>query len=177
LIRLTSGPVRILASITAAMIVPVAAHAQELPKTLAAFTTDSTAWQRVLVYTVERLSSVLLASAADPTTQPWRLEFPSDDPQEQLIRTQLRTLLRMRQAMPADTLVRSLEFGPLVISNDTARVDVRFSETRKCPASARTTGIGWSTTVLVPREPKQKFWGIAVSRTTMGGDRGPCPLN
>jgi hypothetical protein len=155
--------------------VPSLAKSQELPKSLLPLTSDSTAWQRVLLYTIEQLSPVLLSSASDPTTQPWRLEFPSDDPQEQLIRTQLRTLLRLRQAMPADTLVRSLEFGPLVISADTARVDVRFTETRKCPGSAKTTGFGWSTTVLVPREPKQKVWGMAVSRATTAGDRLPCP--
>src|ERR1043165_1917144 len=86
---------------------PTVAQAQELPKALAALTTDSTSWQGVLLYAVEALSSVLVSSATDPPAQPWRLEFPSDDPQEQLIRTQLRTLLRMRQVMPADTMVRS----------------------------------------------------------------------
>jgi hypothetical protein len=137
-------------------------------------TTDSTAWQRVVVYAVSALSSQLVASASDPTAQPWQLQLPSNEPQEQLIKMQLRTILRIRQAMPADTLVRSLEFGPLVISNDTARVQVRFEETRKCPQTGKTTGSGWATTVLVPREPRQKFWGSAFSRTTIVGDRLPC---
>jgi hypothetical protein len=139
----------------------------------AALTTDSTAWQRVLTHVISTLSPQLVASAIDPTAQPWRLRLPYD-PQRQLLLTQLRTLLRARQAMPADTLVRSLAFGPLLISKDTARVEVRFNETRKCPGTSRTTGFGWSTTVFVPREPRQKFWGLGLSRTTRGGDRVGC---
>ena len=153
---------------------PSLANAQETPKTLVALTTDSTAWQRVLTYTVEALSSVLVTSANDPSAQSWRLEFPSDDPQEALIRAQLRTILRIRQVMPADTLVRSLEFGKLVISGDTARVDLRFTETRTCPGSSKTTGSGWSTTVLVPRDPTKKFWEAARPGVTKAGDRLPC---
>jgi hypothetical protein len=76
--------------------------------------------------------------------------------------------------VPADTVVRSLEFGPLIIAGDTARVDVRFDETRKCPGTTRTTGFGWNTTVLVPREPRLKFWGAALARTTLAGDRVGC---
>lgn len=161
-------------AVTLALAAPSVAHAQETPKPLVALTTDSAAWQSVLTYTVGALSSVLVTSATDPAAQPWRLEFPSDDPQESLIRTQLRTILRMRQVMPADTLVRSLEFGKLVISGDSARVDVRFTETRTCPGSSKTTGSGWSTTVLVPRDPTQKFWGAARSSVTRAGDRLPC---
>jgi hypothetical protein len=168
---------KVVVAVVIAMATPGMARSQEqLSRPMAALTTDSTAWQRVLLYTVEHLSSVLLSSATDPAAQPWQLEFPSNDPQQQLIRTQLRTLLRMRQVMPADTLVRSLTFGPLTIFGDTARVDVRFAETRKCAGSERTTGFGWSTTVLVPREPKMKFWGVATSRPTMVGDRRPCPI-
>jgi hypothetical protein len=161
-------------AITIATAVPSPVHAQETPKAFVALTTDSSAWQSVVMYTVGALSSVLVSSATDPAAQPWRLEFPSDDPQEALIRTQLRTILRMRPVMPADTLVRSLEFGKLVISGDTARVEVRFTETRTCPGSSKTTGSGWSTTVLVPREPTQKIWGAARSLTTKVGDRLPC---
>lgn len=140
---------------------------------VAALTTDSTAWQRVIVYVVERLSGQLVNSATDPTAQPWEIQLP-DDPQRALMQAQLRTILRARQTMPADTLLRSLELGSLVISNDTARVDVHFKETRKCPGSSRTTGFGWSTTVLVPRETRQKVWGTALSRVTQAGDRVGC---
>jgi hypothetical protein len=143
-------------------------------KVFAALTSDSTVWQRILVYTVGTLSSQLVATATDPSAQPWRLTISSDSPQEQLVRTQLQTILRMREVMPADTIVRALEFGPLIISNDTARVEVRFEETRKCPGTGRTTGSGWETTVLVPREPRQKLWGAAFSRITRGGDRIGC---
>lgn len=140
---------------------------------LAALSTDSTAWRRVLVYVVGALSGQLVDAATDPTAQSWKLQLPSD-PQRQLLLTQLRTVLRARQPIQGDTLVRSLELGPLVIAADTARVDVRFEETRKCPGTARTTGFGWTTTVLVPREPRKKFWGAAISRTTAAGDRVGC---
>ena len=139
----------------------------------AAFASDSTAWQQVLRYTVSALSPQIVASASDPTAQPWRLQLP-DDPEEELIRTQLRTLLRARQVMPADTLVRTLTIGPLVIQNDTARVNVHFEETRKCLGTGRSTGFGWTTTVLVPRVTEQKIWGAAFSRSTLVGDRVPC---
>jgi hypothetical protein len=141
--------------------------------TFAALTTDSTAWQRVIVYLVSRLSSELVDGATDPTAQPWELQLP-DDPQRALLQAQLRTILRARQIMPADTLLHSLKLGPLVISNDTARVEVHFNETRKCPGTSKSTGFGWSTTILVPREPRQKFWGDARSRVTEAGDRLPC---
>ena len=154
---------------------PTMARSQETStKAFAALTTDSAAWQRVLVYVVGALAHTLVIAAADPAAQPWRLQLPSGEPEAQLLRRQLRTVLRARQVMPADTLVRSLELGPLLISNDTARVEVRFSETRRCPGSSRTTGSGWSTTVLIPREPTKKFWGTAFSRTMMAGDRVSC---
>jgi len=161
-------------AVTLATATPGPAQAQEPRKEFVALTSDSSAWQSVLMYTVEALSGVLVRSATDPSPQPWRLDFPSGDPQEALIRAQLRSILRIRQVMPADTLVRSLEFGKLVITGDTARVDVRFTETRTCPGTGRTTGSGWSTTVLVPREPTQKIWGAARSAGTKVGDRLPC---
>ena len=154
---------------------PSIARAQETSTTqLAALTTDSTAWQRVLIYTIGALSADIVASATDPSPQPWVVKLPSNEPQEQLIRMQLRTILRMRQVMPADTVVRTLEFGPLAIIGDTARVDVHYEETRKCPGSARTTGSAWLTTVLVPRDPQQKFWGAARSKTGTVGERLSC---
>jgi hypothetical protein len=157
------------------LIAPRVVQSQEATNnSFRALTTDSTAWQRVLVYTIGALSTQLVRSGVDPTPQPWRIKVPSDDPQERLIRTQLQTILRTRRVMPSDTLVRSLEFGRLVIADDTARVEVRYEETLKCAGSGRTTGSGWSTTVLVPREPRQKFWGSARSRTTMVGDRVGC---
>jgi hypothetical protein len=154
---------------------PTTVRTQETAnKAFAELATDSTAWQRVLAHVVGALSPQLVAAATDPAAQPWRLRLPSDDPQRQLLQTQLRTVLRAREAIPGDTLVRSLDLGPLLISNDTARVNVRFAETRKCPGSGRTTGFGWSTTVLVSREPRQRFWGAAFSRTTTVGDRMGC---
>ena len=154
---------------------PTTVRTQEtVNKAFAELATDSTAWQRVLAHVVGALSSQLVAAATDPAAQPWRLRLPSDDPQRQLLQTQLRTVLRAREAILGDTLVRSLDLGPLLIFNDTARVDVRFAETRKCPGTGRTTGFGWSTTVLVPRVPRFRFWGAAFSRATTHGDRVAC---
>ena len=169
------GRVVVLTAIAFWLLAPTTARSQEASsRELAAMTSDSTAWQRVMVYVVGALSAQLVATASDPTPQPWRLEFPSDEPQQQLLRTQLRTIVRARQVMPADTLVRSLELGKLVIANDTARVEVKFQEARKCPATSRSTGFGWTTTVLVPREPRQKFWGSAFARTTIAGELIAC---
>jgi hypothetical protein len=154
---------------------PTTVRAQETAtKAFAVLSTDSAAWQRVLAYVVGALSVQLVAAATDRTAQSWQLQLPPKDPQRQLLQTQLLTVLRARQPMQVDTLVRSLELGPLLIAGDTARVDVRFEETRKCPGTARTTGFGWTTTVLVPRDPRQKFWGAALSRTTRAGDRVGC---
>jgi hypothetical protein len=142
---------------------------------LTALTTDSVAWQRVLAYVVTALGAELVNASRDTMPQPWRLRLPPGDTQSRVLEKQLRTLLRAREPVPADTLVHSLEIGPLRISRDTARVDVRFGEKQTCPGNSRTTGFGWSTTVLLPREPRQKFWGVASSRTMYGGDRVPCP--
>jgi len=150
-------------------------HAQKTAnEAFAKLTTDSAAWQHVLSYVVGALSDQLVAGGTDPAAQPWQLRFPPDDPQRQLLQTQLRTVLRAREPRPADTLVRSLDFSPLLVSNDTARVEVSFEETRKCPGTGRTTGFGWSTTVLVPRVPRFRFWGAAFPRATTHGDRAAC---
>jgi len=140
---------------------------------VAALASDSAAWQQVLEYTVRALAHEIVSTAADPTAQPWRLELP-DDPQKDLLTAQLRNVLHARQVMPADTLVRSLTLGPLVIANDTARVEVVFEQSRKCPGTGRSTGYGWTTTVFVPRVTEHKLWGTAFSRTTMVGDRVGC---
>jgi hypothetical protein len=164
-----------LSIVLALSIGPTKMHAQETANNaLAKLVTDSAAWQHVLAHVVGALSAQLVAGATDTAAQPWRLRLPPDDPQRQLLQAQLRTVLRAREPVPSDTVVRLLEFGPLLISNDTARVDVSFEETRKCPSTGRTTGFGWSTTVLVPRVPRFRFWGTAFSRATTHGDRMTC---
>ena len=161
--------------LAAALAGPSLVYAQRRPgPALTALTSDSAAWQRILVYTVSALSVELVASAADSSAQPWRLQLPAGDLQAKLLARQLQTILRIREPTPRDTLVRSLEVGSLRIFDDTARVDVRFTETRTCPRTATTTGFGWSTTVLVLRDPLYKFWGAARSRTTVAGDRAGC---
>lgn len=161
-------------ALTLSLVAPSALRAQQTASTIfGALRSDSAAWHQVILYIVSSLSNELVNSATDPAAQPWKLELP-DDPQSALMQTQLRTILRARQVMPADTLFHSLTLGPLVISNDTARVEVHFSETRKCPGASKTTGFGWSTTLLVARDPREKFWGVARSRVTQAGDSMGC---
>jgi len=135
---------------------------------------DSVAWQRVLAYVVSALSSELVHAAADTSAQPWRLRVAPNEPQRHLLETQLRTILRARPVTSDDSVIHSLDVGPLSILNDTARAQVRVDETRRCPGATRTTGSGWGTTVLVPRHPQEKFWGAAFSRSTIVGDKAPC---
>jgi hypothetical protein len=140
----------------------------------AALRTDSVAWQRVLTYVVSALSSELVGAAADTSAQPWHLRVPANEPQRNLLETQLRTILRARPVTSGDQIIHTLELGPLVIRDDTARVQVRVNETRRCPGTTRTTGSGWVTTVLVARHPQMKFWGAAFSRSTEVGDAVSC---
>jgi hypothetical protein len=135
---------------------------------------DSVAWQRVLVYVVRAVSSELVRSATDTRAQPWVLRMPPSEPQRHLLEAQLRTILRARPVTSDDSVIHSLDLGPLSILNDTARVEVRVDETRRCSGTTRTTGSGWVTTVLVPRHPKEKFWGAALSHSTVVGDRVSC---
>ena len=149
--------------------------AQDRPKSpFERLRSDSVAWQRVLAYVVSALSSELVRGAADTSAQPWRLRMPPNEPQRDLLESQLRTILRARPATSGDPVVHSLDLGPLSILNDTARVEVRVDETRPCSGTTRITGSGWATTVLVPRHPKEKFWGAAFSRVTTVGDRVSC---
>ena len=157
------------------LLIPGQVRAQsEIDQTFARLRTDSAAWQSVLIYVVQQLSGELVRAASNPNPQPWEFHLPSDDPQRTLLYTQLRTLLRARQFMPSDSVTHTLEIGPLKITDDTARVEVRFSETRRCPDATRATGFGWSTTVLVPRLTKEKLWGAAFSRITSADDRVGC---
>lgn len=135
---------------------------------------DSVAWQMVLDFVVSRLSWELVRTAADTSAQPWRLRLPSDEPQRNLLETQLRRILRVRDVTSDDSVFETLEFGPLTIRKDTARVHVHVNETRRCAGTTRTTGSGWSTTVLVPRYGKEKVWGAARFLSTLVGDEVSC---
>jgi hypothetical protein len=140
-----------------------------------AATSDSVAWQRVLVYAVGALATQLVGSASDTSAQAWALRLPAAEPQRPLLARQLTTLLRARSPGPGDPVVRALELGPLTVAQDTARVLMRFSEERQCAGSPETTGFAWSDTVLVPRHPRDGFWGAAQSRGGTHGDRMGCP--
>src|SRR3989337_2373376 len=78
-------------------------NAQERSGALpAAFMTDSTAWQRILVYVVSSLSTHLVRTASDTSRQPWRIALPPDEPQRVMMEAQLRTILRARAVLPED---------------------------------------------------------------------------
>jgi hypothetical protein len=135
--------------------------------------TDSTAWQRVLVHVISSLSTQLVRSAADPSSQPYHIDLPANDPQRALLEVQLRSILRARPPADADTVVYSVSLGPLRIIGDTARVQFRTSVTKRCPASTRTTGWSNSEEVLVPRGPSGS-WGAARSARVLHGDSLGC---
>ncbi|MGI8765934.1 MAG: hypothetical protein ACR2KM_05400 [Gemmatimonadaceae bacterium] len=127
-----------------------------------------------MVHLLQSLSAELIRAAADTTAQPWHLRLPTDEPQRPTLEAQLWTILRARNPAIGDSVVHTLEIGPLSIHNDTARVQVNAYETRRCGGTTRTTGSGWTETVLVPRHPLAKYWGAAFSRSTLVGDRVPC---
>lgn len=143
-------------------------------KELRRLQSDSAAWQNVLTYVVRELSSELVRAAADTSAQPWRIRVTPSEPQHQLLEAKLRTILRARPVASDDSVFQSLDFGPLVILNDTARVKVQAGTTRRCRGTTRTWGFGWSTTVLVPRRPPEKMWWPAFSRVTRVGDGAAC---
>lgn len=160
-------------SLTAAVLRPVEAQGA-LRTAPPEMSSDSTAWQRVLVYVVGALGTQIVQSASDTSPQPWHLRLPPDEPQRQLLETQLKTILRARPVTDKDAVVHTLEIGALSIVNDTARVKVTLDVTRRCSGSTRTAGFGNVDDVFVPRTP-QGFWGAARSSGTLHGDRAGCP--
>jgi hypothetical protein len=135
---------------------------------------DSTAWQRVLTYVVGTLSTTIVRASVDPAPQPWQIRVPADEPQRLLLERQLTTILRARPVADRDTIIYTLELGPLSVQNDGARVVVRTDVVQRCASSSRLAGYGNVDSVFVPRAP-QGFWGAARTTGVMHGDRVPCP--
>ena len=149
------------------------AGAQQPSAVIARLSTDSTAWQRVLVHVVSTLSARLVEAAVDPSPQPWRIDLPVDEPQRALLDAQLRLILRARSATSADSVVYAIVLGPLRIVGDTARVQFHTSVERRCPSSARSAGWTNDEEIVVPRGPGI-VWGAARSHAVMHGDRVGC---
>ena len=149
------------------------AHAQSAAAMAATLGTDSVAWERVLMHVVSTLSPLIVRAAADPAPQPWDLRLPADERQRPLLESQLRRILRARPATAEDSVVYTLELGPLRVVGDTARVVMRTELTRRCPGSTRVTGFGNEEEVLVPRVPPG-FWGAARSALVRHSDRIGC---
>src|SRR5262245_55159645 len=116
------------------LIAPATRAQRPASEGFAVLATDSVAWQRVLAYVVSSLAPDLVAAGANVAAQPWTLRLPADEPQRALLERQLRTLFRARAPLPSDSVVRTLEFGPLVVVRDTAYVRVRFDLARHCRA-------------------------------------------
>jgi len=144
------------------------------PKFLAAFASDSVAWERILVYVIGSLSTHLVRTADDPTPQPWRITLPPDEPQRTLLETRLRTLLRARPVLSEDTVVYELRIDPLTVTADTARTVVRTSFRQRCAGSNRTQGYENVDQVYIVRHPPG-FWGVALTAGVMHGDSLGCP--
>lgn len=160
---------------TLLVLLPSVARAQTPARgPLAVLATDSVAWQRVLAHVVSSLTPDLVAASTDAAPQAWTLKLPADEPQRALLERQLRTLFRARAPLPSDSVVRTLEFEPLIVVRDTGYVRVRFSLTRHCPGSTRTTGYGNVDSVVVPRIPQLRAWGAARSAGVIHGDRVGC---
>lgn len=164
---------QVLSVLAAGLLGALPAHAQRAAAMAATLGTDSVAWQRVLVHVVSTLSPLIVRAAADPAPQPWDLRLPADERQRPLLESQLRRILRARPATAEDSVVYTLELGPLRVVGDTARVLMRTDVTGHCPGSTRVTGFGNEEEVLVPRAPPG-FWGAARSERVRHGDRVGC---
>lgn len=164
-----------LASLCLVLIASAARAQRPAPDGFALLATDSVAWQRVLAYVVGSMSSSLVATSADAAAQPWILRLPADEPQRALLERQLRTLLRVRAPLPSDSVVRTLELGPLIVVRDTGYVRVQFDLARRCSASNRRGGYGNVDSVIVVRAPQLRAWGAARSAGVIHGDRAGCP--
>jgi hypothetical protein len=141
---------------------------------LAAFISDSVAWQRILIYVVSSLSPHLVRTASDTSRQPWRIGLPPDEPQRAVLEAQLRTILRARPVLPEDTVVYELEIGPFAVANDTGRVRVRTDFAARCSGTTRSAGYGNVDRVYVVRHPPG-VWSIARTEGVLHGDRVGCP--
>jgi hypothetical protein len=152
-----------------------AANAQaQVERPSASFGTESTAWERILVYVVSSLSTHLVRTAGDTSLQPWKIVLPPDAPQREKLEAKLRTILRARPVLADDTVVYELEIGRLSIVKDTGRVSVRTDFARRCIIGKNQwTGYGNIDHVYVVLHP-QGVWSVARSEGISHGDRIGC---
>lgn len=162
--------VAVLIALGASAVPTPAQQGSPLPPTL---TSDSVAWERVVVHVTRGLATHLVRTAHDTTAQPWRITLPPDVPDRALVERQLRTILRARSVLPEDSVTYELTIFPLEILADTARTTVRTAFKRRCPGTGQVTGFGNSERVMVPRHPRG-FWGVARSGGIAHGDRLGC---
>lgn len=148
-------------------------NAQARPDALrASLRSDSTAWQRIIVYVVSHLSAHLVRTASDTARQPWRIALPPDAPQRRVLEAQLRTILRARPVLPEDTVAYELEIEPLIVVNDTGRVRVRTDFAQRCPGTSPSGGYSNVDRVYIVRHPLG--WSVARSEGVLHGDRFGC---
>ena len=138
-----------------------------------ASTSDSVAWERILIYVVSSLSTHQVRTSTDASLQPWTITLPQDEPQRELLEARLRTILRARPVAAEDSVTYELEIGPLVLTNDTARVTVRTDFANRCAGSDRSGGYGNVDRVFVVRGSRG-FWGVARTAGVAHGVRVGC---
>lgn len=155
------------------LVAPRSLDGQERSPLPAQFFSDSTLWQRVLTHVVTSLSTYQVRTGVDPNPQPWQMTVPDDTPHRELLLRQLRTILRARPVLSADTLIFTLLVGPLTFRNDTAHVTIRTDFGKRCPDGTGIGGFGNVDSVVVPKDPRAG-WAVARSVRVLHGDRAAC---
>lgn len=135
---------------------------------------DSMIWDRVLVHLWETFAHELRTASLDARPVAWTMSFPASGLPWARVEAHLRLALRARQPVPADSVVRTLEFGAITIANDTARVTIITDHALRCPGDERPGG--WRNThdVIVPYFRDGGTWGVARTRSVRHADRFGC---
>ena len=135
---------------------------------------DSAARMRVLEFMWERLAPHLLRAAMDTATQAWVFRLPAEDPLTPQVEAHLRTALRAREPLPADTAVFVLTLTPAVVAADTTRATLTLDYEHRCAPGARAGGWGTVYPLFAPRIGAGGPWGPARAPRIVEGARALC---
>ena len=137
-------------------------------------TPESRVWRPILEFVVSRVAGDIIRAANAPTEEAWSVTLPDSTPSWLRLHDHLMRILRARPVRADDDSFRELYVGPLRVTGDTARVELRTSFTRKCPGSTWVTGSGTNEEILLARFPAFGWGGRASSAGGLVGDRVPC---
>jgi hypothetical protein len=137
-------------------------------------TPESRVWRPILEVVVSRVAGDIVRAANAPTEEAWIVTLPDSTPSWLRLRDHFMRMLRARPVSAEDESFRELYVGPLRITGDTARVELRTSFTRKCPGSTWVTGSGTNEDILLARFPTFGWGARASSASVLVGDRVPC---